>query len=183
MHSDMTFLALIYLTIQPFLSLVSWPLTVVHSSVLCAGLGIGDVCIYVLQCAAEMQHTTFNTLLQCLSSFPFSLPSQLAATPSPVRNLTVNVVFDVTKSKIFANLSWVGPERPYGKIDHYQIVLSSPKALSLIGSTTLHVKVIFKGKQHPLRVIFMFICLLRNISMPTGYDCCYEYGTAVGGLR
>ena len=46
MHSDMTFLASIYLTIQLFLSLVSWPLTVVHTSVLCEGLGIGDVCIY-----------------------------------------------------------------------------------------------------------------------------------------
>ena len=58
----------------------------------------------------------------------------------------VFVDFDVTKSKIFANLSWVGPVRPYGKIDHYQIVLSSAKTVSLIGSTTLDVKVIFKGK-------------------------------------
>ena len=89
----------------------------------------------------------------------------------------------MTKSKIFATLSWVGPERPYGKIDHYQIVLSSPKTVSLIGSTTLDVKVIFKGKQHTLLAMFMFICLLRNISMPTGYIWCCEYGTAVGCLH
>ena len=89
----------------------------------------------------------------------------------------------MTKSKIFANLSWVGPERPYGAIDHYQIVLGTAKTVSLSGSTTLDVKVIFKGKQHPLLVIFMFICLLRNISMPTEHFCCCENGTAVGGLH
>jgi len=63
----------------------------------------------------------------------------------------------MTKSKIFANLSWVGPERPYGKIDHYQIVLSSAKTVILTGSTTLDVKVIFKGRQHPLLVIYVHV--------------------------
>ena len=105
-------------------------------------------CTYILQRAAEMQRTIFNSLLQCLSSSPFSLPSQLAGTPSPVRNLTVLVDFDVTKSKIFANLSWVGPERPYGKLDHYQIVLSSAKTVSLIGSTTRDVKVYSRANTH-----------------------------------
>ena len=95
-----------------------------------------------------LQKLTTHTLLtvNCysvqLSSLSFSIlpSSQLARMPSPVRNLTAAVIFDVTKSKIIANLSWIGPESPYGKIDHYKIVLSSPKAASLI-SATLNVKV------------------------------------------
>ena len=42
---------------------------------------------------------------------------------------------------LIASLSWIGPERPYGKIDHYKIVLSSARAASLIVSTTLDVQV------------------------------------------
>ena len=46
MHSDTKFLPFINLMSQAFLSLVSWPMTVVHTSILFAGLGIGDVRIY-----------------------------------------------------------------------------------------------------------------------------------------
>ena len=78
----------------------------------------------------------------CLCSLTSVLPpSQLARTPSPVRNLTATIFFDRNQGKIFANLSWIGPERPYGKIDHYKIVLSSPRTESLIASTTVNVKV------------------------------------------
>ena len=78
----------------------------------------------------------------CLCSLSSVLPpSQLARAPSPVRNFTVIVNFDVSRSIIIANLSWIGPERPYGKIDHYKIVLSSARAASLIGSKSLPVQV------------------------------------------
>ena len=99
--------------------------------------------------------------------------------PSPVRNFTAAVNFDMTKNKIIANLSWIGPESPYGKIDYYKIVLSSPRAASLIGSTTLDVKVcndiymtqcgnynhtckptICHG--HGLVMIFMTVCLTEE---------------------
>ena len=96
-------------------------------------------------CCRNSPRTHFLTV-NCynvqLSSLSFSIPppSQLARMPSPVRNLTAAVIFDVTKSKIIANLSWIGPESPYGKIVRYKIVLSSPKAASLI-SATLEVKV------------------------------------------
>ena len=93
-----------------------------------------------------MLHNSPNSpscLLWCnISSLPCSvLPSlQLAYPPSPVQNLTVNVVFDLTNSHIIANLSWLGPEAPYGKVDDYEIVLSSPRAASLT-SLTKSVKV------------------------------------------
>ena len=80
-----------------------------------------------------MLHNSPNSpscLLWCnISSLPCSvLPSlQLARSPSPVQNLTAKVVFDLTNSQIIANLSWLGPEAPYGKVDHYEIVLSSPR--------------------------------------------------------
>ena len=93
-----------------------------------------------------MLHNSPNSpscLLWCnISSLPCSvLPSlQLAHPPSPVQNLTAKVVFDLTNSQIIANLSWLGPEAPYGKVDHYKIVLSSPRAASLT-SLTKSVKV------------------------------------------
>ena len=93
-----------------------------------------------------MLHNSPNShscLLWCnISSLPCSvLPSlQLARLPSPVQNLTVNVVYDLANSQIIANLSWLGPEAPYGKVDHYKIVLSSPRAASLT-SLTKSVKV------------------------------------------
>ena len=93
---------------------------------------------------ARMHHSIFIGLLQCVSVlsplFP-GPPSQLARAPSAVRNFTVIVNFDISRSMIIANLSWIGPERPYGKIDHYKIVLSSAKAASLIGSKSLSVQV------------------------------------------
>ena len=95
-----------------------------------------------------MLHNSPNSpscLLWCnISSLPCSvLPSlQLARPPSSVRNLTVNVVFDLDNSQIIANLSWLGPEAPYGKVDHYKIVLSSPRAASFtIASLIKSVKV------------------------------------------
>lgn len=39
-----------------------------------------------------------------------------------------------------ASLSWIGPERPCGKVEQYKIVLSSPKAKQ-ITDKTLNVKV------------------------------------------
>ena len=93
-----------------------------------------------------MLHNSPNSpscLLWCnISSFPCSvLPSlQLARLPSPVQNLTAKVVFDLANSQIIANLSWLGPEAPYGKVDHYKIVLSSPRVASLT-SLTKSVKV------------------------------------------
>ena len=93
---------------------------------------------------ARVHHSIFNSLLYCafvLSPLFSGPPSQLARAPSAVRNFTVIVNFDVSRSMIIANLSWIGPERPYGKIDHYKIVLSSAKAASLIGSKTLDVQV------------------------------------------
>ena len=79
-----------------------------------------------------------SCLLWCnISSLPCSvLPSlQIAHPPSPVQNLTVNVVFDLANSQIIANLSWLGPEAPHGKVDHYSIILSSPRAASLTSLT------------------------------------------------
>ena len=93
-----------------------------------------------------MLHNSPNSpscLLWCnISSLPCSaLPSlQLACSPSPVQNLTAKVVFDLANSQIIANLSWLGPEAPYGKVDHYKIVFSSPRAASLT-SLTKSVKV------------------------------------------
>ena len=49
-----------------------------------------------------------------------------------MRNLTVVVDFDKSNNEILANLSWIGPETPYGKIDHYEIVVISPKVARLI---------------------------------------------------
>ena len=91
-----------------------------------------------------MLHNSPNSpscLLWCsISSLPCSvLPSlQLACSPSPVQNhsLSVNFVLDLTNSQIIANLSWLGPEAPYGKVDHYKLVLSSPRAATL--PTPLH---------------------------------------------
>jgi len=43
---------------------------------------------------------------------------------------------------IMASLSWIGPERPYGMVDHYKIVLSSPRAIQTeIADETLDVTV------------------------------------------
>ena len=76
------------------------------------------------KCVAETHHT--NPSVNCYNVQPSSLsfsippPSQLARMPSPVKNLMAAVTFDVTKSKIIANLSWIGPESPYGKINYYK---------------------------------------------------------------
>ena len=45
------------------------------------------------------------------------------------------VNFDQSKSKIIANISWIGPETPYGMIDRYEVVLSSPKAATITKET------------------------------------------------
>ena len=123
----MKVLTLIDLRFQTIPFLVSYKVALdscPHNNVLCVGLDRGSV---------SVQPSSLS-----ISTPP---PSQLARMPSPVRNLTAAVNFDVTKSKIIANLSWIGPESPYGKIDYYKIVLSSPRAASLIGLTTLDVKV------------------------------------------
>ena len=131
--TDIAMFPLMPWTVQysPYLPLVSY----VHK------------CVAVVEVASfAMLHNSPNSpscLLWCnISSLPCSvLPSlQLARSPSPVQSLTVNVVFDLTNSQIIANLSWLGPEAPYGKVDHYEIVLSSPRAASLT-SLTKSVKV------------------------------------------
>ena len=48
-----------------------------------------------------------------------------------MRKLTVIVVFDKSNNKTLAYLSWIGPETPYGKIDHYMIVVVSPNVDTL----------------------------------------------------
>ena len=133
------------LKLQTFPFLVSYilPLTVVRMTIYIVCRTRYRKCT---KCVAETHHTQTLLTIDCynvqLSSLSFSIPppSQLARMPSPVRNLTAAVIFDVTKSKIIANLSWIGPKTPYGKIVRYKIVLSSPKAAILI-SDTLEVKV------------------------------------------
>ena len=74
--------------------------------------------------------------------FPSPFYSLSACSPSKVRNLSVSVEFDKSKGTIMASLSWIGPERPCGMVDHYKIVLSSPRAIQTeIADETLDVTV------------------------------------------
>ena len=99
----------------------------------------------ILNCVAKTHHTNCSSIFYyhyiChYIFFLFPPVSQLAKIPSPVRNFMVNTIFNTSRNKVIARLSWIGPERPYGKIDQYNIVLSSPES-SQIRSTILDIKV------------------------------------------
>ena len=98
--------------------------------------------VYLIVLQKHTTQTALAFLLLChYIFFLFPPVSPLAKMPSPVRNFMVNAIFNTNRNEVIARLSWIGPERPYGKIDHYKIVLSSAKAASLIGSKSLSVQV------------------------------------------
>ena len=85
--------------------------------------------------------------------------SLLACSPSKVRNLSGSVEFDKSKGTIMASLSWIGPERPCGKVHSYKIVLSSPKTIqNKINEITLDVKV-WDTAQYVSLLYYIWICL------------------------
>lgn len=110
--------------------------------------------IYAIDLVGDTNHSNSyqcSILLPLLSPFPFH--SSIAVQPSPVRNLTVDVDFNqVMNNKITANLSWIGPEKPYGKILRYKVVLSSPTILS-IESKEVNVKVCYISQRTVIIII------------------------------
>ena len=82
---------------------------------------------YIGTSSGDRYHVTLFFHFSLLLPFHY----YLARSPSTVRNLTAIVNFDQSKNKITANVSWIGPETPYGNISHYVVVLSSPKAATI----------------------------------------------------
>ena len=61
-----------------------------------------------------------------------------------------------------ASLSWIGPERPCGKVHFYKIVLSSPKTIqNKIDEITLNVKVCGTAQY----VSLLYYCMYGSASM------------------